>query len=55
MKHYEQRLDPNTIKVTVEIDGMSATGMVSDFRLIDAKRLELKKVIESQAAEAFDL
>ena len=53
MKHFEQRIDATTIKVTVEIDGMSATGLVSDFRDIDAKRIELKKVIEKQAAEAF--
>ena len=53
MKHFEQRIDATTIRVTVEIDGISATGLVSDFRDIDAKRMELKKVIESQAAQAF--
>ena len=47
--------DDRCIKISCEIDGISAVGYVSNENSIDAKRQQLKELIERKARQAFDI
>ena len=47
--------DDRCIKISCEIDGISAVGYVFNENSIDAKRQQLKELIERKARQAFDI
>ena len=55
MKCAQDPIGNDCIKVSCEVDGISAIGYVDDEKLIDAKRQQLKELIERKARQAFDI
>ena len=49
-----EQLNDGMVKVTVEQDGILATGFVSSFHLVDPKAKQLKEVISLMAVRSYN-
>ena len=49
-----EQLDDGMVKVTVEQDGIIATGFVSSFHLVEPKAAQLKQVVSSIAVQSYN-